>query len=187
MTPQFLVNLPTFFLQCTCIHSKNIFPVPFKLPSAQGQIQCLEKVQMSYLNKIAGFSQLNYWQQLSSLQLYSVQRRRERYIVIYIWKVLEKLVPNFGITVMNSPKNGHYCLVPHIRASAPDRIQNIRFNSLPVNGPRILNTLPLEIRNFSGCSVDAFKRAVDHYLQSVPDEPRVGKLIPYCSKISNSF
>ena len=33
----------------------------------------------------------------SVLKLYSLQRRRERYIIIYVWKILEGLVPNLSL------------------------------------------------------------------------------------------
>ena len=37
---------------------------------------------------------LSYNERLKALKLYSLQRRRERYCIIYVWKVLEGLVPN---------------------------------------------------------------------------------------------
>ena len=37
---------------------------------------------------------LSYHQRLNALRLYSLQRRLDRYIVIYMWKILENLVPN---------------------------------------------------------------------------------------------
>ena len=39
---------------------------------------------------------LSYPERLTVLKLYSVQRRRERYIIIYVWKILECQVPNFS-------------------------------------------------------------------------------------------
>ena len=34
------------------------------------------------------------WQSLKELGLYSLQRRRERYQIIYLWSILEGQVPN---------------------------------------------------------------------------------------------
>ena len=39
----------------------------------------------------------------------------------------------------------------------------------------------------TGCSVDTFKRALDNHLDTVPDEPRLPRLVRYCSKGSNSI
>ena len=38
----------------------------------------------------------SYIDRLSLLRLYSLQRRRERYYKIYVWKIIEGLVPNFS-------------------------------------------------------------------------------------------
>ena len=140
---------------------------------------------MAFLHKIHELSHQNYWEQLSSLRLYSLQRRRERYIVIYVWKILEKIVPNFGIQNRVNPRTGRFWLVPHVRTSAPARIQSIRFASLSINGPRLFNSMPKSIRNITGCSVDSSKGALDKHLGSIPDEPRVRSLIPYCTRSSN--
>jgi hypothetical protein len=37
----------------------------------------------------------NYWDRLQPLGLYSLQRRRERYVILYIWKMISGMVPNF--------------------------------------------------------------------------------------------
>ena len=156
-------------------------------PTALGQINALEKVQLSFFKKINGLAELDYWQQLLALHTYSLQRRRERYIIIYIWKVLEGLVPNFGITTKDNTRHGRYCLVPHIKTSAPVKIQNMRFASLSVNGPRLFNIMPNHVRNMTNCSIDSFKNSLDKYLKAIPDEPRLAKLTRYCSKPSNSL
>ena len=156
-------------------------------PAAPGLIQRIEQVQVSYLKKIVGMGNYDYWEQLDMLNLYSLERRRERYIAIYIWKLLEDMVPNFGINIAFNKRNGRYCVIPKVRTTASQRVQTIRFNSLAVNGPRIFNSLPISLRNKSKCSVDSFKAALDKHLKSVPDEPRVGTLIKYCAKGSNSL
>ena len=156
-------------------------------PAAAGLIQKIEMVQVSFLKKIVGMGSLDYWEQLDRLNLYSLERRRERYIAIYVWKVMEGKVPNFGVQVSCNGRTGRHCIIPKVRTTISRRIQTIRFNSLAVNGSRIFNSLPIHIRNKSGCSVESFKATLDVYLKSVPDEPRVGKLIKFCRKSSNSL
>ena len=39
---------------------------------------------------------MNYWQTLHELKIYSLERRHERYGIIYMWKILEGLVPNIN-------------------------------------------------------------------------------------------
>ena len=55
-------------------------------------LQKLESIQRSFTSRIEGLSEYDYWTRLKKLNLYSVHRRYERYISIYIWKVLEKLI-----------------------------------------------------------------------------------------------
>ena len=156
-------------------------------PASANLIQKIEMVQVSYLKKISGMGSLDYWEQLAALRVYSLERRRERYIAIYIWKVIEGIVPNFGVSVGCNKRTGRYCVVPIVRSTVSHKIQSIRFNSLVVNGAQIFNSLPIHIRNKTECSVDSFKAALDKYLKLVPDEPRVGKLIKFCQKSSNSL
>ena len=155
-------------------------------PSAVGMIQRLESVLHSYLRKVAGLERLDYWEQLKILKLYSLQRRRERYICIYVWKILEGLVPNFGIASTYSYRRGRSCVIPLVR-TASSRIKSIRFASMGINGPRLFNHLPHGVRDMSGCSVETFKKALDTHLGTIPDEPRIPKLVKYCLKSTNSL
>ena len=55
----------------------------------------IEKVQRSFIKLITGMCDCSYSDRLSLLRLYSLQRRRERYCIIYVWKIIEELVPKF--------------------------------------------------------------------------------------------
>ena len=63
-------------------------------PSDQASINQLEAVQRHLVNRICDrrLSGLNYWEKLSELHLYSQERRRERYQVIFIWKINQGMV-----------------------------------------------------------------------------------------------
>ena len=41
---------------------------------------------------------LDYWLRLKLLRLYSVERRRERFMIVYLFKMLHGFVPNIGMT-----------------------------------------------------------------------------------------
>ena len=123
-------------------------------------------------------SQLSYWEQLEELGLYSLQRRRERYIVIYVWKILEGFVPNIAtgeasLTDKWHQRRGRECSVPNVKPSATVRIQNIRRASFAINGPRIFNSLPQSIRNITKCDLTVFKTQLDRFLRRVPDQPLI--------------
>lgn len=55
-------------------------------PRKQGDTQKLQ-VQRTFTKPIKGMKELNYWQYLKQLGFYS-QDRREKYRIIYVWKIL---------------------------------------------------------------------------------------------------
>lgn len=149
-------------------------------PLQTGDIQSIEMVQRSFVRKITGCGHLNYWEQLKYLNLYSLERRRERYRIIYIWRMLEGQVPN--ITSLDGkqkvraswhPRRGRECVVQRVNRNASNTVQKLVYASLPVHGQQLFNTLPADLRNFTGCTVDTFKRNLDRYLVSIPDEPKI--------------
>ena len=159
-------------------------------PSRTCDMQALELLQRSFVRCISGMQGLNYWEQLRELKLYSLERRRERYIAIYIWRILEGHVPNFDITTIFSqwhPRRGRECLVPRVLGSAPSSVQRVCYDSLPIRGPRIFNSLPQSIRNITNVDVNTFKARLDGYLALVPDEPLIPGYTRYRGSNSNSL
>ena len=71
-----------------------------------------EKVQRSFTRLIPGMAGLSYTERLTVLKLYSLQRRRERYIIIYVWKIFQGLVPNLfpPICTKTSDRRGRTAL-----------------------------------------------------------------------------
>ena len=53
---------------------------------------------------------------LTYLNLHSVQRRRERYIIIYVWKMLESKVLNFNPPIISlwNERRGRMCVESHV-------------------------------------------------------------------------
>jgi hypothetical protein len=142
-------------------------------PHRVGDIQKIESLFRSFSNKIYSISDLNYWDRLSALKMYSQERRMERYRIIYIWKILEGISPNVGIESFTSPRQGRLCRVPQIKLCATGSIRAIREGSLQVRGPQLFNSLPVIIRGLTGCSVISFKHKLDKYLQTIPDKPKI--------------
>lgn len=148
-------------------------------PTRVGKIQAVEQVQRSYIRKIRGMQDLSYWEQLLALSLCSLERRRERYIIMYVWRILEGLTPNFnqpdagGIKSLHNERRGRTCNVPAVSRYIPASVKNIRYSSFAVVGAKLFNVLPPELRNMKNCSVNSFKRALDKFLKTVPDEPLV--------------
>ena len=68
-------------------------------------IQAIEAVQRTFTYKITEVQHSNYWERPHELKLYSLQRRRERYIIIYIWKITQRIMPNIDGTMGAQNKN----------------------------------------------------------------------------------
>ena len=146
--------------------------------NAQG-ISSIEKLQKDYLNRIPGINHMNYWEQLKAMKMLSLQRRLERYRIIYTWKILEGQAPNCGISVKTEGgRIGRTCSIPKRNTQARAAVQSIREQTFQVNGPQLFNSLPAEIRNLTKCTLEDFKMSLDKHLETVPDEPRVRGLTP---------
>ena len=65
-------------------------------PHKISQITQIEKVQRSFTKHIAGLRDLSYHERLQTLKLYSLQRRRERYCIILLWKIIENKSQNLS-------------------------------------------------------------------------------------------
>ena len=137
-------------------------------------IQNIECIQKSFTKKISGMNNLNYWQRLKALNLYSLERRRERYIIIYVWKIINELVPNIEsrnkISTTHPTRFGKKCAIPPLKNSSMCRIKTCKDNSFFVKGPKLFNCLPSELRDYKG-KADSFKHQLDKYLLTVPDQP----------------
>ena len=88
-------------------------------PHNIGDIIKLGALQRTLTSKIEGLQHLNYWGRLKELRLYSFQRRRERYLVIYVWKTLEGLVPDVGLEINNHIRKGRLCYIKRTKATTP--------------------------------------------------------------------
>ena len=183
-------NLPMLTLWKQLVLSEHDYCCQIWSPTRAGETQALEAVQKSFVRKIDGARGMSYWEQLKSLKLYSLQRRRERYIIIYIWRILEGQVPNLESTPVLSrwhQRRGRECLVPAVSNSASPLVRQARFSSIAIRGPKLFNCLPQTIRNISGCDTESFKRALDGFLSGIPDEPPVHGYTQYRRCDTNSL
>ena len=53
----------------------------------------------------------------------------------------------------------------------------MRDKSLPISAAKLYNSLPYHIRNLDSDSYDEFKKLLDEFLSSVPDQPNVPGLV----------
>ena len=139
-------------------------------PHLVKHIDQLEQIQRSFTKHITGMQGLDYSDRLVFLKLHSLQRRRERYCIIYVWKIIEGLVPNFSnpIVCSYSDRRGRSCIVSHVHVG---RLGTLAFNSFRWRAIRLFNAMPNHIRCISSCSVLSFKYKLDLYLRNIVDLP----------------
>lgn len=142
---------------------------PLWSPHLIGEIIRVEAIQRTFTSKIKGFKSLNYWQRLQALSLYSLQRRRERYMIILVWKIYNNLIPNsVNLTFRESTRHGTMCIRP-LGHSKKSSVNTMIFNSFPSTASALYNVVPPEVKAIS--TLIPFKRSLDHFLQSYPDTP----------------
>ena len=149
----------------------------------------LEKIQADFTRKLNGARdeqgcRQDYWERLRLLKLFSIERRHERYSIIYIWKILHGLVHNPGVSFYTSGRRGTLCHIPKHGGK-------LRENSFVIRGPQLFNVMPQAIRDYTvqtedpSNAVDCFKRALDKILHKIPDRPNLrsdySKHMPYCN------
>ena len=149
----------------------------YKPGQSKGMLS-IEKLFYDFTLRIPEVRLENYWKRLEILKMYSQERRMERYRVIYIWKILEGYAPNCGIEVaLDNARLGRKCKIPQIVQNGRKAIQTLREQSFQTDGARLFNCLPKKLRQIKK-DQDLFKFELDSFLSSIPDQPRVGSLVP---------
>ena len=145
-------------------------------PSDQSSINKLEAVQRHLVSKIkdSKLEGLNYWEKLGELKLYSQERRRERYQVIFLWKISQGMVSGYQVQFTSDMGRRGRSVVPNsVVRAAPAVVRNARERSLGVKGALIFNLLPDKLRSMNSQHIDYFKNHLDVFLSSIPDQPTV--------------
>ena len=145
-------------------------------PSDQASINQLESVQRHLVDRIKDIKlqELNYWEKLKELKLYSQERRRERYQIIFIWKICQGLVSGYSLSFTSGESRRGRVVIPKLVVrTAPSSVRKARERSLGVRGAQIFNLLPENLRSENSGDIDLFKNHLDILLESIPDQPTV--------------
>ena len=143
-------------------------------PTSQTEIAQIESIQRSFTSKIEEVKELDYWQRLNILNLYSLERRRERFLIIYAWEQIEGLAENIlNLKLSERGSRGRIITCPNIPWNIPKLHRSIIHNSPARKMIRLFNSLPAHLRNITGVTKDTFKKHLDKFLKTVPDEPKL--------------
>ena len=152
---------------------------PFKIKS----IDEVEQIQRSFTHKINGMHEVDYWTRLKSLDIPSLQRRREKLILILVWKIKNNFSPN-DIN-LEFVKHNYSSKIKAVLKPMPRKVGKLLTlyeNSFVIKAAKLWNVLPAEISNIT--NFNEFLRKLECFLRIFPDEPPVNG---YFHKNNNSI
>ena len=103
-------------------------------PSDQSSISLLEGVAKAFTARVSGMEGLDYWDRLQQLGMYSQERRRERYQLMFIWKLSQGRVTGYSLPFHNNDRRGTHVIVPPLANRSPSAVRKVREASLQVKG-----------------------------------------------------
>ena len=102
----------------------------------------------------------------------SLQRRREQYSIIMIFKILHHLVPNdLDIVFTNSDRRGIRIKIPSVHKGAKIKYITQYDDSFKIRASNLWNSIPAEVTKKA--SMESFKIALSKYLITFPDHPPI--------------
>ena len=155
-------------------------------PMNAGDIRKIENILRNYTSKISGLGDLDYWSRLKKLNQFSLERRRERYIILYVFKIIKGLAPNldderFKIQTTEQQRRGLTCKIPPLVTGTLQSVRTKVDSSFAIRGPKLFNCLPNDLRN-KDLSYPQFKAKLDRFLAKIPDQP----VFPHYSRAASS-
>ena len=163
-------------------------------PFSIKHISAIEQVQKKFTNKIAIVKDLNYWQRLESLNISSLQRRRERQTIVHTWKIANNKVRNdvglqFKVCERTSKLKALIKPMPKIRGKFLSSYEN----SYTIRSAKLWNKLPHQVVETT--TLPLFIAKLDEWLASIPDKPPVkgyyhenrNSILDYSFRNFNSF
>lgn len=115
---------------------------------------------------------MGYLGRMKEVGHFSLQSRCEPYVVLYIWKIMAVLVPNFGIDTDNNPQTGRLCAAPKVPPSL-SRMRTEYCKSLVIDDPQYFNVLPGtgKIKDWQRVDINVFKKCLEKSLSAILDKP----------------
>ena len=133
-------------------------------------ISALEAVQRTVTSRIEGMEKLNYYERLKALDLFSLQRRRERYDLIHIWKIQQEIITNdLDLQFYHNERQGWKCRRKIIQTNQR-KLSTIRHNSFTSRAATLFNALPKAVKNTNSLAI--FKARLNQHLKKLPDFPQ---------------
>ena len=141
-------------------------------PHLTKDIVLIEQVQRSFTNRICGVHELNYWERLETLNLMSLQRRREMIILTHVWKIKNNFFPNstnisFKYHLRSNAMKSVLKPLPKVQGKLLTKYEE----SFLVKSSKLWNILPGSLTLLS--DLNSFKNQLRIFLNKIPDKPPI--------------
>ena len=136
------------------------------------EINKIESIQRSFTYRLKGMQTLNYWERLKALNIMSLQRRRERSIIIYVWKIKNAIYPNcIQLEFKEHKRSDTITAKVKPLCKTQGRIRRIYEESFIIKSAQLWNILPAPLTRIT--ELPAFKKELTKFLKDIPDEPPI--------------
>ena len=120
---------------------------------------------------------LHYWDRLQRLSLMSLQRRRERFILLHMWKILHRHTSNdINVQFVSRPRLGNLAVIPSACRYSSAANLSLYDSSFAVMGPKLWNAMPYHLNTIS--DQEHFKSQLTQFMLTLPDTPPIRGYTP---------
>ena len=156
-------------------------------PHKKEDIDKIERIQKHFTSKIKGLEHMDYHERLKKLGLYSLERRRERFLIINAWQQLEGIKEN-GLNLVVGTEGRRRCVKSAtIPTTLDEKYRTIIQHSTARQMERLFNAIPYRLQNVKDVKTDTFKKQLDRWLKGVPDTPKIDNYGAAVGAVSNSI
>ena len=165
-------KVPMLILFKSLIRSRLEYCCEVWNPHQTQYINQIENIQRSFTFKIDGMRDFNYWERLERLGIRSLQRRREKLVILHVWKVLHHVYPNtINLTFREHQRSGAIKAIlkplPRLQGKSLTTFEE----SFAVRSAKLWNCLPPNISKIS--TLQTFKTKLSNFLKLIPDTPPI--------------
>ena len=104
------------------------------------------------------------------LNIRSLQRRREKSIIIHVWKIKNQVYPNsVDLSFKTHARSNAVKAILKPIPKAKGKLLNLYDESFIIRAAKLWNVLPPPLTNI--LTLDSFIDQLDNFLDTIPDEP----------------
>ena len=133
---------------------------------------------------------LRYHERLKKLNMYSLERRKDKFKIIYAWQQIEGCKENImNLKTKKITQTEWSTMGTKLKKgikSTTGVLSKIHYSPLRTT-ERAFNSLPRKLKNMTGVKVDTFKKHLDSWMMQIPDLPKCSGYQRFSAANSNAI